>query len=113
MGLERRLCGDCSLLAEQDVELEGHRRELFACMTWEGFVPNKHRRRVQLLRRHRLSEISLLAEELLAEDDFQRQLSAARREHESEFLQQIELRYDNWLDGRVDRLGEETAFRFQ
>jgi hypothetical protein len=99
-------------MAEQEIELDGRLRELFSYMTWEGFVPNKHRRKVDLLLRHPYRTIAALAEELLAEDDFQRELSAARREHEAEMLADIESRYERWIDSRVERIGKEIAERF-
>ncbi len=99
-------------MPEPDIELEGRLRELFGYMTWEGFVPNRHRRKVDLLLRHRYRKVSALAEEMLADDDFQNDLSTARREHDSKLLQQIEQRYERWCAGRVDRLGEQIAERF-
>ncbi|MEM9413554.1 MAG: hypothetical protein AAGA30_20770 [Planctomycetota bacterium] len=111
-GTDRPLCSDCSRLPEIEIEVEGRSRELFSYATWDGFVPNKHRRKVDLLSRHTILEISLLARELLAEDDFLRQISAARRDREWEQLRQLNHQYELWLDMRTDRLGSEISERF-
>ncbi|MEM7785329.1 MAG: hypothetical protein AAF939_22715 [Planctomycetota bacterium] len=112
LGTQRRLCDECLLLGEQQTELEGRSRELFSYVTWEGFVPNKHRRKVELLGRHSFPEISKLAEELLAEDELQRKISAASRDREFELMDQLQRNLDQWLERRSDRLGVHLANRF-
>lgn len=112
VGTPRRLCDACSGIAEQDVETRGRLRELFGCMTWEGIVPNKHHRKVKRLCRHPFSEIAALAEEMLTETAFQREMSAARREHEHALLESITKRHEAWVESRVERLGTEIAEHF-
>ena len=92
--------------------MNGRLRQLLGYMTWEGIVPNKYVRKVKLLSRHRYSEISALAEEMLAETAFQRQLSAARREHEDELLESLLKKHDAWTELRTERLGAEIAEQF-
>lgn len=92
--------------------MTGRLRELFGYMTWEGIVPNKHHRKVTLLCRHRYPQISNLAEEMLTETKFQREMSAARREHENDLLDSITEEYETWIGDRPSRLGEEIAEQF-
>ena len=92
--------------------MKGRLRELLGYMTWEGIVPNKHRRKVKLLCRHRYVEISRLAEECLTETSFQREMSAARRENEHELLESIMKDYEAWIELRLERLGQEIAEQF-
>ena len=96
---------------EHDIEREGRIGELLASITWEGFIPQKARRRVERLRRHRFAGISLLAEELLQEDELRRQISAARRNRELETLIKLQRACDQWLAGRMERLGHDLALR--
>jgi len=81
-------------------------------MTWEGIVPKKYQRKVKLLCRHRFSKIACLAEEMLIETTFQREMSEARREHEHELLDSIVCRHEMWVASRSERLGEEIAEQF-
>ncbi len=92
--------------------MKGRLRELFGYMTWEGIVPNKHHRKVKLLCRHQYSEIAGLAEEILAETTFQREMSAARREHEDDLLESITKKHEAWIESRAERLGDEIAAQF-
>jgi hypothetical protein len=96
---------------EHKIEREGRIRELLSCVSWDGLVSKKLRRRVDRLRRHRFAEIGLLAEELLQEDDFQRQMSSARRNRESSTLTILNEHYERWLEGRDGRLGPELTLR--
>lgn len=75
-------------------------------------MPNKYLRKVDLLRRHRFPEIAALADELLIETNFQREMSAARREHEHDLLETVTQKHEAWVEVRVDRLGVEIAERF-
>lgn len=92
--------------------MQGRLRELFGYMTWEGIAPKKYQRKVTLLQRHRFPEIANLASEIMAETEFQRQMSLARREHEFEELESIEARHEQWVESRAERLGEEIASQF-
>ena len=105
------MCDDCRIRGEQFVEREGRIVELLGCLTWDGFVPKKARRKVDRLRNHRFAQITLLAEELLKADDLQRQISKAQRDREFAELKDLRDAYDNWLADRVDRLGTELALR--
>ena len=109
VGQLRRLCEDCVRIAEKDIEMKGRLRELLGYMTWEGTVPNKHRRKVELLCRHRYVEIARLAEELLTETSFKREMSVARRERNDGLLESITNDYETWIESRVERLGQEIA----
>ncbi len=92
--------------------MKGRLRQLLGFMTWEGIVPNKYFRKVKLLCRHRYPQVSALAEEILTETAFQRQMSAARREHENDLLEAIMKKHDTWIELRIDRLGAEIAGQF-
>jgi hypothetical protein len=85
---------------------------LLGYSTWEGFVPNKHRRKVELLRKHPIAEIVSLAAELLSEDSFQRKISNARRDRDQRTMDLLNSSYNNWLEGRIERLGVELASNF-
>ena len=89
--------------------MKGRLRELLGYMTWEGTVPNKHRRKVELLGRHRYVEIARLAEELLTETSFKREMSVARRERNDRLLESITNDYEAWIELRLERLGQEIA----
>ena len=81
-------------------------------MTWEGIVANKYHRKVKLLRRHRYPKISALAKEMLTETTFQRDMSAARREHEYDLLESIVEKHEAWAKLRLERLGADIAEQF-
>ena len=112
-GSERAICTDCRTEGEQAIELEGRIQELLSCRTWEGLVPKKHRRQLERLQHHRFSSIAKLAEELLLEDDYLREISRAKRLRAAEEKSKLEDRYETWLEARVDRLGAELALRLE
>ena len=89
--------------------MKGRLRELLGYTTWEGTVPNKHHRKVKLLCRHRYAEVSRLAEELLTETTFKREMSVARRERNHRLLESITNDYEAWIELRLERLGQEIA----
>ena len=111
-GALRSLCTGCARFGERNIEIEGRLRELFSYATWEGFVPNKHRRKVKLLVGHFESKVARVAKELLFEDNFQRQISAAHKDREWDTLDQLQTDLQTWLACRGERVGEETAERF-
>ena len=65
-----------------------------------------------LLQRPRYTEIANFAAEIVAETDFHREMSLARKDREFERLKLIELRHCRWVESRVERLGEEIASYF-
>lgn len=97
---------------EHEIEREARIRELLGCVSWEGLVSKRVRKKVDRLRRHRFTEIALLAEELLLEDDLQRQIATARRNRETAAVTRLSEHYEQWLDSRNDRLGPDLTLRF-
>ena len=108
----RSLCEQCTRFGENEIELDGRLRELFSYVTWEGFIPHKHRRKVQLLTKHLQSEIAMVAQEMLLEDDFQRRISAAQRDRRWKTLTTLEMDFETWREMRPVRVGEQVAGRF-